>query len=158
MAEKGIVIDKKQLAADWLKVSGSRVQEDLLWIFINRAPKGSSGCWSLPRLPGCRCLCGIQGPEFNEYLGTHHIFQKKGCEKYKHFGGGMLACEILEKEFLKNGGKLFRGARRSSLKRTAAAGLFPVSRKSKTAKYRRYKGTKAVILATGRLQRQRRNA
>ena len=30
MAEKGIVIDKKMLAADWLKMSGSRVQEDLL--------------------------------------------------------------------------------------------------------------------------------
>ena len=40
MAEKGIVIDKKQLAADWLKVSGSRVQEELLWIFINRSAEG----------------------------------------------------------------------------------------------------------------------
>ncbi len=40
MAEKGITIDKKVLAADWLKMSGSRVQEDLLWIFLNRSAEG----------------------------------------------------------------------------------------------------------------------
>jgi succinate dehydrogenase/fumarate reductase flavoprotein subunit len=150
MAEKGIVIDKKQLAADWLKVSGSRVQEDLLWIFINRSAEGFE--WMLELAEGCLDVgvyVGYRGPMFNEYLGTHHIFQKKGCEKYKHFGGGMLACEILEKEFLKNGGKLFRGAAAEQLEKDGGGRVVSCIAKGKDGKYRRYKGTKAVILATG---------
>ena len=91
MAEKGIVIDKKQLAADWLKVSGSRVQEDLLWIFINRSAEGFE--WLLELAEGCLevgIYVGYRGPMFNEYPCTHHIFKKKDCDKYTNFGGGML--------------------------------------------------------------------
>jgi hypothetical protein len=59
---------------------------------------------------------------FNEYLGTHHVFKKKDCDKYTNFGGGMLVCEIFEKEFLKNGGSCSAAQQRSSWRRTAAAG------------------------------------
>jgi succinate dehydrogenase/fumarate reductase flavoprotein subunit len=37
MEAKGLHVDKKKFAADWLKVSGSRVEESLMWIFINRS-------------------------------------------------------------------------------------------------------------------------
>ena len=110
MAEKGITIDKKQLAADWLKMSGSRVQEDLLWLFINRSAEGFH--WLLDLAGDCLEV-GVyeayKGPMFSEYPGTHHIMLKKGCDKYKHWGGGLLACEILEKAFLEKGGTLLRG-------------------------------------------------
>ena len=70
MAEKGIVIDKKQLAADWMKVSGSRVQEDLLWLFINRSAEGFEWMLDLTEgLRGRRRLCRVQG------AGVRRIFR-----------------------------------------------------------------------------------
>jgi succinate dehydrogenase/fumarate reductase flavoprotein subunit len=92
---------------------------------------------------------GYRGPVFNEYLGTHHIFQKKGVEKYKNFGGGMLACEILEKAFLKNGGKLFRSTAAEQLEKDDSGRVVSCIAKGADGKYRRYKGKKAVVLATG---------
>jgi succinate dehydrogenase/fumarate reductase flavoprotein subunit len=150
MAEKGIVIDKKQFAADWLKVSGSRVQEDLLWIFINRSAEGFE--WMLELAEGCLDVgiyVGYKGLMFNEYLGTHHIFKKKETDKYTNFGGGMLACEIFEKAFLRNGGRLFRSTAAEQLENNADGRVVSCIANCEDGKYRRYKGTKAVILATG---------
>jgi succinate dehydrogenase/fumarate reductase flavoprotein subunit len=150
MASKGIHIDKKQLAADWLKVSGSRVQEELLWIFINRSAEGFE--WLLEIAGDCLevgVYVGYMGPMFNEYPGTHHIFKKKDCDKYANFGGGMLACEILEKEFLKNGGRLFRSTAAEQLEKDGEGRVAACIAKGADGKYRRYRGKKAVILATG---------
>lgn len=150
MAEKGIVIDTKQLAADWLKVSGSRVQEDLLWVFINRSAEGFH--WMLD-LAGDNVEVGVyvayQGPTFNEYPGTHHIFKKRDSTKYTNYGGGMLVCEILEKAFLEKGGSLYRGTAAEQLEKDATGRVVACVAKCPDGKYRRYKGTKAVVLATG---------
>jgi succinate dehydrogenase/fumarate reductase flavoprotein subunit len=150
MAEKGIVIDKKQLAADWLKVSGSRVQEELLWIFINRSAEGFE--WMLELAEDAvdvSVYVGYKGPMFNEYLGTHHVFKKPENTKYTQFGGGTLVCEIFEKEFLKNGGRLFRSTAAEQLEEDATGRVVACIAKGEDGKYRRYKGTKAVVLATG---------
>lgn len=150
MAENGIVIDKKQFAADWLKISGSRVQEDLLWIFINRSAEGFE--WMLDLAEGCldvSVYVGYKGPMFNEYSGTHHIFKKKDCDKYTNFGGGTLVCEIFEKEFLKNGGLLFRSTTAEQLEKDDTGRVVSCVAKGPDGQYRRYKGSKAVVLATG---------
>jgi hypothetical protein len=85
MAEKGIVIDKKQLAADWLKVSGSRVQDELLWIFINRSAEGFE--WMLDLTEGCldvgvyvdiKALCSMNTWELT-------TFSKEGQRKIHKF-------------------------------------------------------------------------
>ena len=150
MAEKGIYIDKKQLAADWLKVSGSRVQEELLWIFLNRSGEGFE--WLLD-LAGDNLNVGVyvgyRGPTFNEYPGTHHIFKKRECTKYTNFGGGTLACEILEKAFLEKGGQLYRDTAAVQLEKDETGRVVACIAKCPDGKYRRYKGTKAVVLATG---------
>ncbi|MDR0858536.1 MAG: FAD-binding protein [Oscillospiraceae bacterium] len=150
MAEKGIVIDKKQLAADWLKVSGSRVEESLLWIFINRSAEGFE--WLLDLAEGeveATIYNAYKGPWFGEYPGTHHIFKKPDSTKYTQFGGGTLACEILEKEFLKNGGQLFRSTTAEYLEKDASGRVTSVIAKTEDGAYKRYAGTKAVVLATG---------
>ena len=150
MAEKGIFIDKKQLAADWLKVSGSRVEEELLWIFINRSAEGFE--WMLDLAEGCLNVgvyVGYRGPMFNEYLGTHHIGQKKGSTKYENFGGGMLACEIFEKALLETGGQLYRSTAAEYLEKDANGRVISCIAKCTDGKYRRYKGKNGVVLATG---------
>jgi len=150
MADLGIEIDKKQLAADWLKVSGSRVEEELLWIFINRSAEGFE--WMLDLADNeldVTVYVGYKGPMFNEYLGTHHINKKPDSTKYKQFGGGTLACEIMETEFLKNGGQLFRSTAAEQLEKDETGRVVAAIAKGADGKYRRYKGEKAVILATG---------
>jgi succinate dehydrogenase/fumarate reductase flavoprotein subunit len=150
MAEKGIVIDKKMLAADWLKMSGSRVQEDLLWLFLNRSAEGFH--WMLDIAGDCLEV-GVyeayKGLMFTEYPGTHHIFQKRGSTKYKNFGGGMLACEILQTELLEKGGTLLRSTTAQYLEKNAEGRVTGCIAKCEDGKYRRYQGTKAVVLATG---------
>ena len=150
MAEKGIVIDKKQLAADWLKMSGSRVQEDLLWLFLNRSAEGFH--WMLDIAGDCLDV-GVyeayKGPMFSEYPGTHHIFQKRGSTKYKNFGGGMLACEILQTEFLEKGGTLLRGTTALYLEKNDAGRVTGCIARCPDGLCRRYEGSRAVVLATG---------
>ncbi|MDR0906734.1 MAG: FAD-binding protein [Oscillospiraceae bacterium] len=150
MAEKGVVIDKKQLAADWLKVSGSRVEESLLWLFINRSGEGFE--WLLDLAEGeveASVYNAYKGPWFTEYPGTHHIFKKPDSTKYKEFGGGTLACEILEKETLKNGGQIFRSTVAEYLEKDADGRVTSVVAKASDDLYRRYVGKKAVVIATG---------
>jgi succinate dehydrogenase/fumarate reductase flavoprotein subunit len=150
MAEKGVVIDKKQLAADWLKVSGSRVEESLLWLFINRSGEGFE--WLLDLAEGeveASVYNAYKGPWFTEYPGTHHIFKKPDSTKYKEFGGGTLACEILEKETLKNGGQIFRSTVAEYIEKDADGRVTSAIAKGADELYRRYIGTKAVVIATG---------
>ncbi|MDR0917546.1 MAG: FAD-binding protein [Oscillospiraceae bacterium] len=150
MAELGIEIDKKQLAADWLKVSGSRVEESLLWLFINRSAEGFE--WLCDLAEGAlnvSVYVGYKGPMFNEYLGTHHIFKKPEATQYKEYGGGTLACEILEKELLKNGGSVYRGTPVVQLEKDASGRVTAAVAQSEDGVYHRFIGTKAVVLATG---------
>jgi len=150
MAEKGITIDKKMLAADWLKMSGSRVQEDLLWLFLNRSAEGFQ--WMLDLAGDCLKV-GVyeayKGPMFCEYPGTHHVFQKKDSTKYQHFGGGMLVCEILQTAFLEKGGTLLRSTTAKYLEKDETGRVTGCVALCADGKYRRYQGTKGVVLATG---------
>ena len=151
MAELGLHVDKKQLAADWLKVSGSRVEEELLWLFIDRSAEGFE--WMLSLTDGevyPKVYVGYKGPMFNEYLATHHIYLKEGSTAYKNGGGGLLACEILENEFTKNGGQMFRSTSALYLEKDANGRVVSCIAKNDTdGTYRRFVGTKAVVLATG---------
>ena len=150
MAERGLHIDKSQLAADWLKVSGSRIEESLLWIFINRSAEGFE--WMLGLAGDCietDVYVGYNGPMFGEYPGTHHITLKEGSKKYENFFGGRLACEIFEKELLKNGGKLFRGTAAKMLEKDARGRVVSCVAEHTDGTFTRYTGKKAVVLATG---------
>lgn len=149
MAEKGLSIDKTQFAADWLKVSGSRVEEKLLWIFINRSAEGFE--WMLNLAGDCidtDIYVGYKGPMFSEYPGTHHITLKEGG-KYENRFGGRLACEIFEKELIKNNGKIFRAISAKMLEKDGNGRVVSCVAETNDGKYVRYKGKKAVVLATG---------
>ena len=150
MEEKGLSIDKKQLAADWMKMSGSRIQEDLLWLFINRSAEGFH--WMLDLAGDCLQVDvfeAYKGPMFSEYPGTHHIFLKPGSDKYSFRGGGLLACEIFEKAFLERGGTLLRSTAALYLEKNGEGRVTGCIAKCADGKIRRYNGTKAVVLATG---------
>ncbi len=51
MEEKGFHVNKAQLARDWMEVSGSRVNEELLWLFLNRSAEAFE--WFTGLAEGC---------------------------------------------------------------------------------------------------------
>ncbi|MBQ1515761.1 MAG: FAD-binding protein [Lachnospiraceae bacterium] len=144
-------VDKKILAADWMKMSGSRVQEELLWIFINRSAEGFH--WMLDLAGEENLDVGVyeayKGPVFQEYPCTHHIFQKKGVHKYKQWWGGWLACDILQTELLDQGGQVIRDTTALYLEKDETGRVTGCVAKCSDGAYRRYQGTKAVVVACG---------
>jgi succinate dehydrogenase/fumarate reductase flavoprotein subunit len=152
MKHSGYHINPKKFAADWLKVSGSRIQEDLLWIFINRSGEGFD--WLCDLAGGednldISLYVPYRGEAFCEYYGTHHISKKPDCEKYQSFGGGFLACEILEKALEGFGGRIYRSTSALYLEKDAAGRVTGCVCTSKDGKTLRFTASRATVLATG---------
>lgn len=149
MREKGIHIDKQQFARDWLRICGSRVNEDLLWLYINRSEEAFDWILSLGEGEIEPVLYGghYKGPDFTEYAGTHFIMKKEGSTKFKHFGA-MLMCEVLQNTILEGGNQIIRNTHVEQLEKKDGRVVAFIA-KGLDGQYRRYKGNKAVVLATG---------
>jgi fumarate reductase flavoprotein subunit len=148
MRALGVRIDREEFARRWLHTSGGRVNEDLLWLYINKSEEAV--LWLLD-LAGGECELHLyggyyKGPEFTEYAATHY-FEKKPGSHYKWFGA-FLFCEILEEAVNKGGGGIVRNTRAEQLfmEDSRVAGFIA---KGEDGKYRRFLGKKAVVLATG---------
>lgn len=151
MDRLGVHIDKQQFARDWMRICGSRVNEDLLWLYINKS--GAALQWLLD-IGGDDVACALhgghyKGPDFTEYPGTHFIMQKPESKRYKHNGGAILMCEMLQNVILEGGNEIIRNTRVSYLEKDDSGRVTGFIAKCEDGKYRRYVGTKAVILATG---------
>lgn len=151
MEENGVHIDKQQFARDWMRICGSRVNEDLLWLYINKS--GAALQWLLD-IGGENVVCALhgghyKGPDFTEYPGTHFLFQKEGSTRYKHKGGAHLMCEMEQNVILEGGNQIIRNTRVQYLEKDEAGRVKGFIAKGEDGKYRRYVGTKGVILATG---------
>ncbi len=155
MRRLGISIDKKRFARDWMAVSGSRVNEELLWLYINRS--GEAFDWLMEQggeAVDATIYTGYyKGPVFNEYPGTHIVFQKPGCSKYRFNMGGQLVVEILERTVLENGGRILRPVRARQLEKDESGRVVSfVAESAEEGKYTRFKGKKGVILASGDIE------
>ncbi len=151
MRKHGVRIDKEQFARDWMRISGSRCSEDHLWLYINKSEAAFEWLCDLGGDDVAAELYGgyYKGPDFTEYAGTHVIFKKPESTKYKHFGGAMLMCEILQDVIYKGGNRIIRRTRAEQLEKNADGRVCSFVAKGEDGKYRRFKGNKAVILATG---------
>lgn len=155
MRRQGVSIDKAQFARDWLRVSGSRVNEELLWLYIRRS--GEAFDWLLSQTAGAvdaELYSGFyKGPGFREYPGTHVVYQKAGETRYQHQMGGMLVVEILEKTILENGGRIFRPVRAMQLEKDGQGRVTSFLARSETdGLCRRYVGRQGVVVATGDIE------
>jgi succinate dehydrogenase/fumarate reductase flavoprotein subunit len=146
--QNGVFIDKAQFARDWMRISGSRVNEDLLWLYINRSEEAFNWLLEMGGDNVYPVLFGgnYRGPDFTEYAGTH-IVQNAKNSKYKMFGA-LLVCEILEDAMLSGGGEILRETRAEQLEKRDGR-VSAVIAKCPDGAYRRYVGTRGVVLATG---------
>ncbi|MCQ2406749.1 MAG: FAD-binding protein, partial [Oscillospiraceae bacterium] len=152
MRELGVSIDKKQFARDWMHLCGSRVNEDLLWLYINNCSEAVQWLTELGgenvelRLFGGR----YKGPDFTEYDGTHYLVARPGQTKYKNRHGSILMCEVLQDRCLEGeGNKIIRNTKALYLEKNAEGRVVSCVALNKEGKYIRYCGKQAVILATG---------
>ena len=149
--ENGVFIDKKQFARDWMHTCGSRVNEDLLWLFVNKSEAAFE--WLLEtggEAIGAKLFGGYyKGPDFTEYPGTHIIFQKPGYHVYQHNGGAMLMVEIMEKVILDAGYRIDRNNVAKYLEKDETGRVVSFIALDNDGVYRRYVGRKAVVMATG---------
>lgn len=149
--DNGVFIDKKQFARDWMRICGSRVNEELLWLYVNKSEEAFE--WLLET--GGEAIEGklfgsyYKGPDFTEYPGTHLISQKPGYKKYKNKTGAILMCEIMEKVMLDGGQRIDRCCRAQYLEKDANGRVVSFIAKDDAGTYRRYVGKKGVVLATG---------
>ena len=155
MRRLGISIDKKKFARDWMMITGSRASEELLWRYISRS--GEAFDWLMEQggdAVDATIYTGYyKGPVFNEYPGTHIVFQKPGADKYKFKYGGQLVIEILERTVLENGGKVMRPVRAEQLEKDAGGRIVSfVAKSEEDGLYRRVVGKKGVILASGDIE------
>ncbi len=148
MRALGVKIDKQEFARRWMHTSGSRVNEDLLWLYINKGEEAVQ--WLLDLADGeveLKLYGGqYKGPEFTEYAATHFFEKKEGC-KYKTFGA-FLFCEILQEVILNGGNRIMRNTRAEQLE-VRDGRVTGFIAKSEDGRYLRFTGKKAVILATG---------
>ena len=150
MRANGVHIDKAQFARDWMHICGSRVNEELLWLYVNKSEEAFE--WLLgiggDDVKGNLFGGAYKGPDFTEYYGTHIISRKPGSTRYRYTSGSMLMCEMLQNFCLENGGQIIRNTRVVQLDKEGdrVTGFVAVC---EDGKYRRFKASNAVILATG---------
>ena len=152
MRKLGVTIDKKQFARDWMRICGSRVNEELLWLYLNNCSEAVQWLTDLGgdnvelRLFGGR----YKGPDFTEYDGTHYMMARPGQTKYKRFGGSHLMCEILQDHCLEGeGNRIIRNTKALYLEKDGNGRVVSCVAQNKEGKYIRFIVSKAVILATG---------
>ena len=152
MRKLGVSIDKQQFARDWMHICGSRVNEDLLWLYLNNCSDAVQWLVDLGgdavelRLFGGR----YRGPDFTEYDGTHYLIQKPEATRYKNYAGARLMCEILQDHCLEGeGNQIIRKTKAQYLEKDDSGRVVSCIAQGEDGKYRRFRGTRAVVLATG---------
>ncbi|MBR2831813.1 MAG: FAD-binding protein [Oscillospiraceae bacterium] len=150
MRRYGKKIDKYEFVRRWLDVSGNQPNEDMLWLFVNNSPKVID--WLLETIgenveeqiySGC-----FKGPVFGEYEGTHHLLIKEGSS-FKNRGGGPLLIEVFERDIEKHGNLILRNTKAHYLEKDGTGRVTGVIVSGEDGVYRRWKGKRAVVLATG---------
>ena len=150
MRQYGKKIDKYEFVRRWLDVSGNQPNEDMLWLFVNNSPKVID--WLLETIgedvDKQIYSAPFRGPVFGEYQGSHH-FLKKADSEFKSKGGGPLLLEVFEKDIFKHGNEVRRNVKAHYLEKDAEGRVTGVITSDQEGVYRRYNGTRAVVLATG---------
>jgi len=144
----GVFIDKAQFVREWMRICGSRVNEDLLWIYANRSEEAFDWLRSMGGDNMEALLFGAyyRGPDFTELPGTH-IIKRTENSKYR-LSGALLVCEICEDTIISNNGKVIRKTSAEQLEKKDGR-VCAVIAKCEDGKYRRFTGSRGIVLATG---------
>ena len=138
--------DKKIFAKRWLRASGSRVSEPLLWRYIDRS--AASLDWLLSVLDGkaeaVKCENIFLNPDTGAIPGDYFLRPTDGSP----LEGGALAVKLLEEALERLGGKLCKEASCLSVKQDESGRVTTVLAML-GGKITHFIGKRAVVLANG---------
>jgi fumarate reductase flavoprotein subunit len=148
MREAGINLDKPKIAREWMERCGNRVNERLVWLFLDES--GNAMDWWLDKaeaagLKGFLWGGYYRGDAYTEYPCYHMFFGDPSAEPPT--GPGARLAQLCYGESVKAGVRYFF--------ETPGEQLFKVDGRvaGVTAKgrdgYRRFRASKGVVLATG---------
>jgi succinate dehydrogenase/fumarate reductase flavoprotein subunit len=74
MEEKGVRNDMKEVARQWILMSGNNVDQELIWLFLNRSREAMD--WLIPKTEKANLRarlidCAYQADPYHEYYGSH---------------------------------------------------------------------------------------
>ena len=141
-------VDKKIFAKRWLRACGSRVNEELLWKYIDRSAKALSWLTALSEgeAEAVPCTNRYENPDTGAFPGDY-FFRPKG-ERFSS-EGGTLAEEILEDAVTRMGGTIRREMTALELEKDEKGRVVSFLASDAEGRTVRFAGKKAVILAAG---------
>lgn len=141
-------VDKKIFAKRWLRASGSRVNEELMWEYMDRSSAALS--WLVFASEGeaeaIPCTNRYENPDIGAFPGDYY-FRPTGV-KYSSEGGA-LAEEVLKDAFAKLGGTIYWEMTAQTLEKDKSGRVVSFLAADAEGKQFRFTGKKAVILAAG---------
>ena len=146
----GVNIDKAQFARDWIQACGSRVKEELVWLFVNRSEEAFEWLLGLGGDDVYTDLWGAyyRGTNFTEYPVAQHIYQKEGANRWKN-RGGLMYCEMMYNVMVEGGSRVAYDTQGLQLEKEDGRVTAVIAKDLKSGKLIRYKGKRGIVLATG---------
>ena len=140
--------DRKIFAKEWLKACGSRVNEDLLWLYMRNSASVIDWLNDLAsgEAEAVKCESIYKNPGISGYDGDY-VLRRTGA-RYKCSDGGLLL-EILEDALVRLSGRVLRCVTAEQLERNAEGRVVSFVGRGGDGVLRRYEGKKAVVLAAG---------
>ena len=140
--------DKKIFAKRWLRACGSRVNEELLWKYMDKSADALSWLVSLSagEAEAVPYTNIYQNPDIGAFPGDY-FFRPTG-ERYSS-EGGQLVEDILGDALTDMGGTIFRRMTAQELEKDENGRVVSFLASDADGKYVRFAGKKAVILAAG---------
>ena len=141
-------VDKKIFAKRWLRATGSRIDEVLLWKFIDRSAAALDWLVGLSEGHATAVLCEnrLINPDIGAFPGDYYLLPKG--DKYASQGGELL-CEILEDALTRLGGRIYSPVTANYLEKDESGRVVSFIATAAGGETCRFMGRKAVVLAAG---------
>ena len=141
-------IDKKIFAKRWLRACGSRVNERLLWKYMDKSAEALSWLVSLSEgeAEAVPYTDVYENPDIGAFPGDYYF--KPAGKRYSS-EGGQLVQEVLEDAFTRMGGTICRQMTAQELEKDENGRVVSFLAADADGKCIRFVGKKAVILAAG---------
>jgi len=137
--------DKKIFAKRWLKACGSRVNEELLWLYMNKSEAALSWLLELGGIEAVPVASRYMNPTTGAFPGDYEL---RPTGEYTAEGGALLA-EVLENALKRLGGVIYRPVTAEQLEKDADGRVVSFVAHEADGTQVRFAAKKAVILAAG---------
>lgn len=137
--------DKKIFAKRWLKACGSRVNEDLLWLYMNNSEAALKWLTDLGGIKAVPAASRYLNPTTGAFPGDYELYP---TGEYSSKGGALII-EVLENALKRLDGAIYRPVCADLLEKDETGRVVSLIAHDNDGEILRFAAEKAVILAAG---------